>query len=671
MFYLSIILIIAATVFISASLRFSSKFSYMLSFYLFSFANITLTGHLGHSLSLLNSEIFYLVFETLLLGITILVWLKCGKPTILGPFKHSRLKIKKKWLIANLDVILLAIGVTVAMGIAAYLWHLVPPNNNDSLSTHMVRVLYWLQHGNYQPWSTQRTWQIIYPVNAQLNILWTILFTGTDQFVGLIQWSAGIFSAICVMGLARELKAKRTGAIFAGLIFLTYPIVALQTTTTQNGLVATVLFGISFYYFFRSTNQKSNKLLILSGFSLGMAIGTKQTVLFLLPGWGIAMLLLWLAYKKITFKKLSIWAASVVVAFLILGSQIFFINLKQYGHPLGPKNTVQNSTAPFSSVENSLAQVTINSTRFLYQLADPSGLPSPFWRWGIKARAIAGKAVFNVINLPIESNSYLAPGHEFSLEKATLLQEDEAWYGLIGFFVIVPTLLIMTLFYLKEKEPISISIFLVTAGFFITDTLLRPGWDPYQGRYFMPVALLCTALFALWFNHKILRWIIGPFSVLIGLSILFNVMLFNPVKPILTKPLAYFYRYPADPGYKELGYSQPAKELSRLENLTIQSRGNLTICQFIDETVPPDAVLGYASTANYFQEYCYFGETLERTIIPIHPDSMLYNEQELLELNIDYIFLYLFEEDQLPLFAHYDLISSDFTHGLFLYQHTN
>ena len=87
--------------------------------------------------------------------------------------------------------------------------------------------------------------------------------------------------------------------------------------------------------------------------------------------------------------------------------------------------------------------------------------------------------------------------------------------------------------------------------------------------------------------------------------------------------------------------------------------------------MPPDAVLGYASTANYFQEYCYFGETLERTIIPIHPDSMLYNEQELLELNIDYIFLYLFEEDQLPLFAHYDLISSDFTHGLFLYQHTN
>ncbi|MCD4752011.1 MAG: glycosyltransferase family 39 protein [Anaerolineaceae bacterium] len=671
MFFLSIILILAATVFISASLRFSSKFSYLLSFYLFSFANITLTGHLGHSLSLLNSEIFYLVFEALLLGVTILVWLKCGKPTILGPFKHSRLKLKRNWLITNLDLILFAIGVTAAMGIAAYLWHLVPPNNNDSLSTHMVRVLYWLQHGNYHPWPTQRTWQVIYPVNAQLNILWTILFTGADQFVGLIQWSAGIFSAICVMGLASELKAKRTGAIFAGLIFLTYPIVALQTTTTQNGLVATALFGISFYYFFRSISQQSNKLLILSGISLGIAVGTKQTVLFLLPGWGIAMLLLWLAYKKITFKKLSIWAASVTVAFLVLGSQIFFINLKQYGHPLGPKNTVQTSTAPFSSIENSLSQVTINSTRFLYQLADPSGLPSPFWRWGIKARAIAGKVVFDVLNLPVESNLFRAPAHEFSLEKACLLQEDEAWFGLIGFFAIVPTLLIMTIHYLKKKEPLSISIFLVTIGFFITDTLLRPGWDPYQGRYFMPVALLCTALLALWFNHKILRWIIGPLSLLIGLSILFNVMLFNPVKAILTKPVAYYYRYPADPGYEELSNFQPAAKLSRLENLTIQTRSNLYVCQFIDEKVPPNAVMGYASNANYFQEYCYFGETLDRTIIPIHPGSMLYNEQELLELNIEFIFLYLFEEDQLPLFTHYNLISSDNNRGLFLYQLTN
>ncbi len=114
-----------------------------------------------------------------------------------------------------------------------------------------------------------------------------------------------------------------------------------------------------------------------------------------------------------------------------------------------------------------------------------------------------------------------------------------------------------------RKEPIRISIFILSASFMVLLTLLRPGWDPYQGRYFLPIVLLNTCYASKWINNSI-PWRISSTALgIAGLLILTNGILYNPAKPIIDYPIPLFYRYPEDPGYTQI---KPGK---KLVNLTI------------------------------------------------------------------------------------------------------
>jgi 4-amino-4-deoxy-L-arabinose transferase-like glycosyltransferase len=668
MLLLSFILVLLSSLFFVSLLKCRAKISYLLGLFLFSWVNLLLTGHLGHLLSLMNSTGFYLAVEGVLLLAAVLLWWLKKKPSLLGPFKNAWAEVKainprKHW-----DLLLLLVGVVVGLAICAVLAYWVPPNNNDSVSTHTVRILYWLQHGNYEPWATPRTWQVIYPVNAQLVMFWTMLFTRGDHWAAFVQLAGGIAAALSVTGIAREMFPKnRAGAVFSGLLFLTLPVVTLQLTTTQNDLITAAVFGLSFYFFVYAVKHDDLMHFILSGLSVGIALGTKQTVFFLLPGWGLVCLLLWLVYKKVTFKRLLTWAVTILVAFTLLGSQIYLMNYREYGNIMGPADIVEQATGATNSVGQAFTQVKLNISRFLFQFADPSGLPSPFWRWGIKGRALVGEKLFDVLNLPLESEQSTTPPHRFYYNQAPLMQEDEAWYGLLGFVILVPTLLAGLIGGIKRKEPVSVSIFVMTATYFIFLTLLRPGWDPYQGRYFMPVMLLCTSLFAFWFTGKRMRWVVAPASTIISLLILVNAVLYNPAKPILGHYGTIYYRNSADPGYTYLSHRSSIFVYDRLEMVTFQTSSTLPVCEIIEQSVPADATMGYMINSNYYQEYCFFGETFRREIVPLQMDDMGYSGAEMDRHDVGYILYYLYPAEEIVAPEGFSLIAANPEKQLFIY----
>lgn len=238
----------------------------------------------------------------------------------------------------------------------------------------MPRVIYWIQHGNFQPWTTPRVSQLVYPVNSGLQFLWTILLTRSDKFVGLVQWMAAIISAVTIYGISGMLRAKFAGRLFSALIFLTLPSVIMQSTTPQNDLIAAALFGISIYFLLKFLDEKIIINIIFSAFTLGLLIGTKQTVFYLIPGLGIIFLMLWLYFRLIKPREIIIFVVTVMITFLFIGSSIFFINYNHFGHPLGEKDIVNSSIQATSSIQTSVSQIGMNSLRFLYQFADPTGV---------------------------------------------------------------------------------------------------------------------------------------------------------------------------------------------------------------------------------------------------------------------------------------------------------
>jgi 4-amino-4-deoxy-L-arabinose transferase-like glycosyltransferase len=668
MFLLSSLIVFLSSVLFVSILKLVNKVSCLLALFLFSWVNFLLTGHLGHLLSMMNSTVFYLVVEGILLLVAVLLWWFNKKPSLLGPFKNLWSEMKEVNYHKYWYLILLLVGVAVGVAICALLAFVVPPNNNDSISTHAVRVLYWLQHRNYQPWVTPRLSQIIYPVNAQLVMFWTVLFSRSDRWVAFVQLTGGIAAALSVMGIAREMFPKnRAGAVFSGLIFLTLPVVTLQLSTTQNDLITAAMFGLSFYFFVYAINHDDLKHFILSGLSLGIALGIKQTVFFLLPGWGLVCLLLWLVGKKVTFKRLLVWAATILVSFILLGSQIYLMNYHQYGNIMGPRDVVEEATDATGSLKQAFTQVKLNTSRFLYQFADPSGLPSPFWRWGIKGRALVGEKIFNALGLSLESDQSTTPPHRFYYDQSALLQEDEAWFGLLGFIILVPTLLACLVSSIKHREPNSVSIFIMTATYFVILTLLRPGWDPYQGRYFMPVMVLCSSLFAYWFTKKTIRKVLAPASIVIGLLILFNSVLYNPAKPILGHFGTIYYRNSEDPGFTYLSHRNSIFAYNRLEMITFQTTSYLPVCEIIDQSVPTDATMGFMINSTYFQEYCFFGKAFQREIIPLRMDDMVYSEEEIDRADVGYILYYLYPAEEIMAPDEFSLIAAEPEKLLFVY----
>ncbi|MEE4194994.1 MAG: glycosyltransferase family 39 protein [Anaerolineae bacterium] len=596
----------------------------------------------------MNSRWFYVGIEAVLLIVAAAFWWRKGRPNLAGPLKKDFLKHVKMNLREHPDLILLSVGVGIGLILLAVLAYVIPTNNNDSISTHAVRIAYWLQHGNYRPWDTPRIWQIVYPVNAQLVMYWTLLFSGSDHWLAFIQYSGGIMAALSVIGIARTLiKDQPAGAIFSGLLFLTLPVVVLQMTTTQNDLITAAFVGMGFYFFVHAIEQDDLTHFILSGAVIGIAIGIKQTLLFLLPGWGAACLLLWLWYKKVSLQRLLQWGVSILVFFVLLSSQIYVMNFLQYGSPFGPKEVVGQVTQATESVQTAATQVGLNTTRFLYQFADPSGLPSPLWRWGIKIRTLVGERLFGFLNIPLDAESGTTPPHRFKFAQAPLLHEDEAWYGILGFFLLVPTLITTFIWGLKKKEPISLTIFIITAGFFLFVTLLRPGWDPFQGRYFMPVVLLCSSLFVFWFTKKSFRWTVVPLSAVVGLLILFNAVLYNPAKPFFDTPYGFYYRAVVDPGAAALlDHRETIFEVDRIRQISFQNPETFHVCQMIEDSIPSDGVMGYMINASYYQEYCFFGEHFQRTVIPLQMDDLDLTKEEISENSIEYLLCqgYSYEE---------------------------
>jgi hypothetical protein len=619
----------------------------------------------------MHKVIFYLAIEIIVLAAGVILWRNQMKPALWGPFTSTSKKKKPIPFFKNPDVLILIIGVAIGIWFCAVLAYSVPPNNNDSISTHAVRLGYWLQNGNYRPWETNRLWQIIYPVNAQLVMYWTLLFSGSDHWVAFVQFSGGIIAALSVVGIAKEfVEDQPVGAIFSGLIFLTLPAVVLQMTTTQNDLITAAFVGLGFYFFVYAFKHEDRMHFIFSGGAIGIAMGIKQTLFFLLPGWGIACLVLWLVYKRVTFKQLMVWGVSILVAFLLLGSQMYIINFIEYGSPFGPKEVVDEVSQATDSIQTAVTQVGLNSLRFLYQFADSSGLPRPFWYYGNQVRAFVAKMVFGFLNLPLNSECCTAPGHQFGYDQVgLLLHEDEAWYGLLGFFALVPTLVTTFVWGLRKKEPLPIVVLIITAGFFLFVTLLRPGWDPYQGRYFMPLVLLCTSLNVFWFTKKIGRWMIGPLSVIIGLLIMFNAVLYNPAKPMMDTPLGFYYKYIDDPGFDDyLWYrKQNILEYSRNEQISYQTRGFLPICEIIEEAIPVDTVMGYMINSSYYQEYCFFGEKFERVLVPLEYEDMEFSQGKIVGNGVEYILYYQYDLDDIPPIEGFQLFREDEKHLIYIF----
>jgi 4-amino-4-deoxy-L-arabinose transferase-like glycosyltransferase len=564
---------------------------------------------------------------------------RAGKPSVWGMFAGWRPGFG--WVRGERILFVLAAGVLVSyvFGFAQILF--IPQNNMDSLSTHLTRIVFWRQHGSLAPWSTPQINQMWYPINAQLQTYWTLLFLGSDRLVGSVQWLAALAAGLGVYGVARQLDFERRPSAFAGLIFLTYPLVALQSTTTQTDLVTAGYFMAAVYFLLAGVRDERSALLLLSGVSIGLGLGVKKSFFILLPVLAVIALLLLIQSGRRGWKPLLTWGVYALLGISIFGAYMYVLSWRTLGDPFGspeyiddmldvPQTWVQPAKVWLNPIaqtqlptDSRLLEIAYNAPRLFYQALDTSGVPRPLDGYAHKAKLRVVRPFFQLIGFAeIESAAYTAPNHPFSFADKNINEESHAWYGPLSFLLVLPALLVAAWRGLRERQPLLLMPLLGLLVFLPLEIIFRPGWDPFQGRYFAPLAALCATLIALWFpvnSNKVWAWLIAGLAVVIVV----NTFLTNPSKPTAGK-YADEFRVWTNP--------------DRVFLQTIQAKQDRWVYFIVERSVPQDATLGYYIPF-YFMEYPLFGADLTRRLVPMNTPAQVTDLDWQKGYDVDYLLL--------------------------------
>lgn len=427
---------------------------------------------------------------------------------------QTKLQTLDTWGRLGVGAVLGLLGLRLAVGLVA------PPNNFDSMTYHLPRVMHWLQHHTLAPYPTAELRQLYLPPGSALLTVQGVALGGGDRGVNLVQ---GLAAVVCVAGiswLSEQLAGARAGLLGAVGV-LAIPMVVLQAATTQSDLLSAAwLVALACVVLPNRTYTLADGASM--GLYLGLAALTKPTgLLFSLPLLGlVAYRLRRNPHPTPTTLGTVLITLSLIVT---LAGPSYARNWHTFGHPLGPSSGTVNEQFGLTVLASNalkLAYMTwpLPPVRHLVVTLHqglPLDLDAPTttYRLGPTFSQVPGQL-------------YLAPHEDFA--GAFLL----ALLG-VGALVWLGWELLSRRMSLGEPVVGLAIISLVNVGLFCG--LLK--WQPWGNRLVLGAWVLLVPVVASWLAQGERRWQCwwrrGVGTVLIGSALLYGLTsIRNPVLPL-------------------------------------------------------------------------------------------------------------------------------------------
>lgn len=634
MIFLSILFIFLTNFLLCRRISFTRLLDLLLVNFLIVCANIILTFEAASLLGWLNQPWAFLGIQ--FLWLTVVFFLTRPFMKKISP---SPREIIKKDLKAFLRFFKQNKGFAiffslVALGYIALLVLLIltPQNTSDSMYNHLSRIAHWLQQGSLKPYDSFTSFGIAYPYNNSLLMMWTVLFLRSDILTGLVQWFGALVLAAAIFGLGLELNFTPKQSGYSALIFLTFPIVLLESMTAQNDILTATFFLAALYLFIRGYRESSFTTIFFAAVSIGLAVGTKQYILFAAPGFVLIFLVFFFKKDYAARKKLGgqfiLWTA---VFSLLLGSYAYIQNMIYYHSPMGPDGMgIYSESSITTSFSRKLA---FNATRLTTQFFSCEGLPLPLEDKCLAAKDSVFSALFSSPNFNLESNQFMLEqdcgSTCFSYSTRYPLNEESAWYGFLSWILIIPGVIFGIITGIRKKDPLPGAFLLTSLIYFLSISVIKVGWDAYLGRYLiLGVALLMPFTGYLFSDHSGWRKALTTLFTLISIFIFVYTIIGNDSKPILTRQkMVQVQRwgkthniYVTKAAYKITPWFREQKSIldySR-EELRIFPAGYMYAPTYlVNSHVPEDTSLGIIEEPGIFFDYLFFGEHLMRQVSDI------------------------------------------------------
>lgn len=445
-------------------------------------ATIVLSGEALSLLGLLSDPWAWLVLHVLFLACSAIIWNRYGRPPLSLTLAGCRSVWGRLPTIPRGSVRALLVTVFACYVILGFICIYVPPNNWDSMTYHLSRVGFYLQQSSLDHFNTVNERQTDFPFNAELIILWTVVFKRSESLANLVQFTAVILSSITVGAIARECGARRRHAWFAALLFLSVPIVIFEATSTQNDLVTVWFFLSCLLFVVRYSHRAAVCDAGYAGIALGLGIGTKGTFLLAVPGLCCAAIWAITRHRSSLSRLLqsSVLASSAVIGLFLCGSLWMVQNWRATGLPLGRPGDVSRVDSP------NFHTFAANVVRHTWYIVDWTGLPLEQVA-EIQQRVasdVAGEKLNTWLSTP--EASFL--GISWDWPRTHAMHEDLAWFGPNGGLWLLPLFVVGTLVGIRFCRRNLLAVVLAASISAILFNLLLK-WQPWGGRLFtLPIS---------------------------------------------------------------------------------------------------------------------------------------------------------------------------------------
>lgn len=472
-----------------------------------------------HSLNLLSLGIFWGTFNGLLM---VFLLRNHGKKTLLLMAQkiksyHQTLLLKEKLLVGVLLVLLCLLFI---QGL------LYPPNNWDSLTYHMSRIMYWIGNESVDYFPTHILRHLYQPPFAEYFILNINVLNGNDflsnsvELFFLIQCLVVVYAVLSMFQTARLLK------LLALFLAVTIPAVELQSTTTKNDIVCAFFVLSALFYTLKIFKNNSGNNSVFLGLSVGLGFITKGTAyVFMAPilaFYGFHVLSVSLKEKSI--KPIGLGALAMVLA--------LSLNIKHYSR----NYTLNESFLNIDDTEaKAYANEKMNGKLLFSNLIKNSGL-----HLGYPVEEYCDTLIrktHKAIGVSIDDKNLNYLGIPYQSARAAVTHEDYVT-NTVHFILWVFAFFFLVFHFLFSKTRNKTEMIIVAV--LVAQILLFTGylkWQPWHTRLHIPIFILSIIPITLacqktkWFKGMV--WVSTP---LLLYSFMFY-FLYNNLRPIQNNPI--------------------------------------------------------------------------------------------------------------------------------------
>jgi 4-amino-4-deoxy-L-arabinose transferase-like glycosyltransferase len=437
--------------------------------------------------------------------VSVLVWRLRGK-------RIPRTCSCEKTTLPQKVLLILLACICGLSGVAALV---AAPNNFDSMTYHLPRIMHWIQNGSVAHYPTNIDRQLVLAPWSEFMMMHLQVLSGSDRFANCVQWFSLVGSAVGVSLIARVLLGSLNSQIVAAAIAVSLPMGLLQSTSTQNDYVVTFWLVCLAYHIVRAKQGADAKNALLVGICLALAILTKGTA-YLVAAPFMLVYFWHLARKGMRVALTGM--LMVAFAIVLINGGHYARNFSVYGSPLSPGtgNDILSKRVDAGSIVSGLTK------NVATQLAT-----------GIKGANTALQALTNAVHgvLGVAVNDpELTAGDDFYLLPAQVLNHEDYAPNPLHMTLLLVSGAVLAL---RRRTVSREVVLLALAGmlsFIVLSLSLK--WTPYLSRYFLPVFVLSAPVVALIFDGMKRRALVACCAVALLVPAL-SVLAHNRTRPLV------------------------------------------------------------------------------------------------------------------------------------------